>query len=147
MLCTRCRIRTAVTDDGLRTFCPGTRPPLPDGRVADGICRGSAPTGREGGRGAVSEVLLDVRWGLWLASTVFGQFTARMTGSSETPGQTAQGLAPVASADVLEIVAAVPALLFVRALTWMQVERAALAAPQPAAVRPGPADAAPGCRS
>lgn len=31
MLCTRCRIRTAVTDDGLCTFCSGTRPPLPDG--------------------------------------------------------------------------------------------------------------------
>ncbi|MEU5454359.1 MULTISPECIES: DUF4328 domain-containing protein [Streptomyces] len=31
MLCTRCRIRTAVTDDGLCTFCSGTRPPLSDG--------------------------------------------------------------------------------------------------------------------
>ncbi|MEV6857779.1 DUF4328 domain-containing protein [Streptomyces microflavus] len=30
MLCNRCRIRTAVTDDGLCTFCSGTRPPLPD---------------------------------------------------------------------------------------------------------------------
>ncbi|SCE03205.1 protein of unknown function [Streptomyces sp. Termitarium-T10T-6] len=34
MLCTRCRIRTAVTDDGLCTFCSGTRPPLPDGLMA-----------------------------------------------------------------------------------------------------------------
>lgn len=34
MLCTRCRIRTAVTDDGLCTFCSGTRPPLPDGATA-----------------------------------------------------------------------------------------------------------------
>ncbi|MBK6043678.1 DUF4328 domain-containing protein [Streptomyces sp. MBT55] len=34
MLCTRCRIRTAVTDDGLCTFCSGTRPPLPDGVMA-----------------------------------------------------------------------------------------------------------------
>ncbi len=34
MLCTRCRIRTAVTDDGLCTFCSGTRPPPPDGAMA-----------------------------------------------------------------------------------------------------------------
>ncbi|WDG33491.1 DUF4328 domain-containing protein [Streptomyces sp. CA-278952] len=34
MLCTRCRIRTAVTDDGLCTFCSGTRPPLPGGATA-----------------------------------------------------------------------------------------------------------------
>ncbi|CAM5310404.1 hypothetical protein SCYAM73S_03895 [Streptomyces cyaneofuscatus] len=34
MLCTRCRIRTAVTDDGLCTFCSGTRPALPDGLMA-----------------------------------------------------------------------------------------------------------------
>ncbi|MEU5371332.1 DUF4328 domain-containing protein [Streptomyces sp. NPDC005951] len=34
MLCTRCRIRTAVTDDGLCTFCSGTRPPLPGGLTA-----------------------------------------------------------------------------------------------------------------
>ncbi|MFD8063263.1 hypothetical protein ACFXA0_33810 [Streptomyces cyaneofuscatus] len=30
MLCTRCRIRTDATDDGLCTFCSGTRPPLPE---------------------------------------------------------------------------------------------------------------------
>lgn len=34
MLCTRCRMRTAVTDDGLCTFCSGTRPPLPGGLMA-----------------------------------------------------------------------------------------------------------------
>ncbi|MFE2977427.1 DUF4328 domain-containing protein [Streptomyces sp. NPDC059258] len=34
MLCTRCRIRTAVTDEGLCTFCSGTRPPLPEGSTA-----------------------------------------------------------------------------------------------------------------
>ncbi len=43
VLCTRCRIRTAVTDDGLCTFCSGTRPPLPDGLAA--------PASGPGGRG------------------------------------------------------------------------------------------------
>ncbi|MDX2404966.1 DUF4328 domain-containing protein [Streptomyces microflavus] len=270
MLCTRCRIRTAVTDDGLCTFCSGTRPPLPDHlapaalgpggwgvgnwprspvalaravtallgtviatdlaaigtglhlrnmwqgaadaedtaaqgsrvqwadqlhdvatdvqqtvflltgilfilwfhrtrrnaevfdpsvqkmgpgwavggwfvpvanlwfpyRVADGIWTGSAPVSPEGGRVAVSRALLNFWWGLWVASTVFDHFTERMLGSSGTPEQTAQGLALMAAADGLEIVAAVPALLFVRALTRMQVERAA----QP----PVPAPAVPG---
>lgn len=41
MLCTRCRIRTAVTDDGLCTFCSGTRPPPPDGAIP--LVAGSAP--------------------------------------------------------------------------------------------------------
>ncbi|MDQ0696330.1 hypothetical protein QF048_002772 [Streptomyces sp. W4I9-2] len=43
MLCTRCRIRTAVTDDGLCTFCSGTRPPLPDGATAPAPATGFGP--------------------------------------------------------------------------------------------------------
>ncbi|OLO35444.1 hypothetical protein PZ61_0212825 [Streptomyces sp. MNU77] len=49
MLCTRCRIRTAVTDDGLCTFCSGTRPPLPGGATAP--VPGAAPLPVPGGRG------------------------------------------------------------------------------------------------
>lgn len=45
MLCTRCRVRTAVIDDGLCTFCSGTRPPLP----ADVTPRATGPGGRGAG--------------------------------------------------------------------------------------------------
>lgn len=55
MLCTRCRIRTAVTDDGLCTFCSGTRPPLPGGATAPvagaGLGPGPSPGPGSGGWG------------------------------------------------------------------------------------------------
>ncbi|MFH9393148.1 DUF4328 domain-containing protein [Streptomyces sp. NPDC017556] len=55
MLCTRCRIRTAVTDDGLCTFCSGTRPPPPGGAKvpAPGAAplSGPVPGPVPGGRG------------------------------------------------------------------------------------------------
>ncbi|MEU6956891.1 DUF4328 domain-containing protein [Streptomyces sp. NPDC045714] len=56
ILCTRCRIRTAVTDDGLCTFCSGTRPPPPGGATAPvpgaAILSGSVPGPVPGGWGA-----------------------------------------------------------------------------------------------
>lgn len=52
MLCTRCHIRTAVTDDGLCTFCSGTRPPLPGGLTAPDSGTGTGPGPGPGSRGA-----------------------------------------------------------------------------------------------
>ncbi|MGW7476455.1 DUF4328 domain-containing protein [Streptomyces cyaneofuscatus] len=93
-------------------------------RVADGIWTGSAPIGPEGGRTAVPRALLNFWWALWIATLLSDQITARAQDTSMEPGQQAHALALVAAADALEIAAAVLAILFVRALTRMQVERA-----------------------
>ncbi|MFI7237278.1 DUF4328 domain-containing protein [Streptomyces cyaneofuscatus] len=94
-------------------------------RVADGIWTGSAPIGPEGGRAAVPRVQLNLWWALWVASLLSDQLTAHALDHAEKPEQFARGLGLVAAADALEIVAGVLAILFVRALTRMQVERAA----------------------
>ncbi|MEU0161386.1 DUF4328 domain-containing protein [Streptomyces sp. NPDC006261] len=105
-------------------------------RVADGIWTGSAPIGPEGGRVAVPRALLNFWWALWVASVLSDRITAHVLERAEKPEQTAQGLALVAAADALEVVAAVLAILFVRALTRMQVERA-VDPPAPAPPVPG----------
>ncbi|WP_411081974.1 DUF4328 domain-containing protein [Streptomyces sp. cmx-18-6] len=267
MLCTRCRTRTAVTDDGLRTFCSGTRPPLPDHlkppvagpggwgvgawprspvglsrtvtallgvavatelaaiaaglhlrglgnrlvddgdravpgsqgvraerfsslaetaqaavlvatavvfivwfhrtrrnaevfdpgaqktgpgwsvggwfvpianfwipcRVAHGIWTGSAPTGPEGDRLAVSRAPLHLWWGAWVGAVLFGRFAARTAERAEGPEEIAEAAALVVDSGAVDVAAAVSAVLFVRTLTRMQVERAARrAVPAPA---------------
>ncbi|MBT2424611.1 DUF4328 domain-containing protein [Streptomyces sp. ISL-112] len=105
-------------------------------RVADGIWTGSAPIGPEGGRVAVPRALLNFWWALWVASLLSDQITAQALDDAEKPEQFARGLGLVAVADAVEIVAAVLAILFVRALTRMQVERAAHV-PAPAPAVPG----------
>ncbi len=258
MLCTRCRIRTAVTDDGLCTFCSGTRPPLPDGlmapvagpggwgvatwprspvglaravtallglviaadlfaigtglrlralwqglvtdgsmdiygkdgdtaealygiaalsqgvtllatgvvfiiwfhrtrrnaevfdpsvqrmgpgwavggwfvpvanfwfpyRVASGVWEASAQTRPDGGRRTVPRTPLNLWWGAWVASLLFTRVTERMWERAEDPEGIVRAAGLVAAADAVDIVAAVLAILYVRAVTGMQVERA-----------------------
>ncbi|MFG3409061.1 DUF4328 domain-containing protein [Streptomyces sp. NPDC048142] len=270
MLCTRCRIRTAVTDDGLCTFCSGTRPPLPGGlippvsapggwgvgtwprspvglsravtallgvviatdvfaigtglrvrdlwdglatdgsldvygadgrlaerlygiaalaqgtglvatavvfiiwfhrtrrnaevfdagvqrmgpgwavggwfvplanfwlpyRVAGGIWEASAQTRPDGGWRTVPRTPLNLWWSAWVATLLFSRATGRLWERAEEPEEIARAAGLVAASDTLDIVAAVLAILFVRAVTRMQVERAAHA--------PAPAPAAPG---
>ncbi|MFJ6613132.1 DUF4328 domain-containing protein [Streptomyces sp. NPDC091289] len=270
MLCTRCRIRTAVTDDGLCTFCSGTRPPLPDGllppvpgpggwgagtwprspvglsravtallgvviatdvfaigtglrlrgfwdrlamdgslgvhradgrlaerlygiagvaqgtaltatavvfiiwfhrtrrnaevfdagvqrmgpgwavggwfvpianfwlpyRVAGGIWEASAQTRSDGGWRTVPRTPLNLWWSAWVATLLFSRFTGSTWARAEEPEEIARAAGLVAAADTLDIVAAVLAILFVRAVTRMQVERAAHGA-LPATVVPG----------
>ncbi|RBL85503.1 DUF4328 domain-containing protein, partial [Streptomyces cavourensis] len=81
-------------------------------------------------RPTVSRAPLRLWWAAWIASSLLDSFTARMEGSAETPEQTVQGLGLVVAADAFEIVSAVLAIFFVRTLTRMQVERAALRAPR-----------------
>ncbi|MBT3076046.1 MULTISPECIES: DUF4328 domain-containing protein [Streptomyces] len=99
-------------------------------RVATGVWEGSVVPGPEGGRPTVSRAPLRLWWAAWIASSLLDSFTARMEGSAETPEQTVQGLGLVVAADAFEIVSAVLAIFFVRTLTRMQVERAALRAPR-----------------
>ncbi|MFI1222706.1 MULTISPECIES: DUF4328 domain-containing protein [unclassified Streptomyces] len=259
MLCTRCRIRTAVTEDGLCTFCSGTRPPLPDGmagqvsgpggwgvgswprspvglsravtallgvviaadlfaigtglrvrslwhrlatdgasdvlsgdgetaerlygiagftqgaalvatavvfiiwfhrtrrnaevfdagvqrmgpgwavggwfvpfanfwfpyRVASGIWEASAQTRSDGGWRTVPRTPLNLWWGAWVVSLLFSRATGRLWERAGEPEEIVRAAGLVAASDTVDIVAAVLAILFVRAVTRMQVERAA----------------------
>ncbi|MGW4217989.1 DUF4328 domain-containing protein [Streptomyces bacillaris] len=97
-------------------------------RVAAGIWEGSAVPGPEGGRPSVSRTPLRLWWAVWIVSTFLNSFTARMEESAETPEQTVEGLGLVVAAYAFEIVSAVLAIVFVRALTRMQVGRAELRA-------------------
>lgn len=267
MLCTRCRIRTAVTDEGLCTFCSGTRPPLPDDstaasgpggwgvgtwprspvalsravtvllgvviatdlfaiatglrvravwdrfatdgamdvhgpdgpsaerlylvsgnvqglallvtavvfiiwfhrtrrnaevfdptvqrmgpgwavggwfvpvanfwfpyRVASGVWEASAQTRPDGGWRALPRTALNLWWGTWVATLLAARVTGRLWERAEEPAEIARAAGLVAASDALDIVAAVLAILCVRAVTRMQTDRAAhSSAPAPAA--------------
>ncbi|WP_431788614.1 DUF4328 domain-containing protein [Streptomyces sp. G9] len=258
MLCTRCRIRTAVTDDGLCTFCSGTRPPLPDGlmapvpgpggwgvgtwprspvglaravtallgvviaadlfaiatglrvralwdrlatdeavdvfgpdgasaerlyllsgnvqslaflvtavvfivwfhrtrrnaevfdpsvqrmgpgwavggwfvpvanfwfpyRVASGVWEASAQTRPDGGWRTLPRTPLNLWWGAWIATVLAARVTGRLWERAEEPAEIVRAAGLVAASDAVDIVAAVLAVLYVRAVTGMQVERA-----------------------
>ncbi|MEV7945689.1 DUF4328 domain-containing protein [Streptomyces rubiginosohelvolus] len=258
MLCTRCRIRTAVTDDGLCTFCSGTRPPLPGGlmapvpgpggwgvatwprspvglaravtallgvviaadlfaigtglhlrglwqqveadgalnvyvgdgrtaetlygiaalsqgvallatgvvfiiwfhrtrrnaevfdpsvqrmgpgwavggwfvpianfwfpyRVASGVWEASAHTRPDGGRRTVPRTPLNLWWGAWVVSLLFTRVTERLWDRAVDAEEVVRAAGLVAASDAVDIVAAVLAVLYVRAVTGMQVERA-----------------------
>ncbi|MZG02798.1 DUF4328 domain-containing protein [Streptomyces sp. SID5614] len=258
MLCTRCRIRTAVTDDGLCTFCSGTRPPLPDGlmapvpgpggwgvgtwprspvglaravtallgvviaadlfaivtglrvralwdrlatdeavdvfgpdgasaerlyllsgnvqnlanlvtavvfiiwfhrtrrnaevfdpsvqrmgpgwavggwfvpvanfwfpyRVASGVWEASAQTRPDGGWRTLPRTPLNLWWGAWIAAVLAARVTGRLWERAEEPAEIVRAAGLVAASDAVDIVAAVLAVLYVRAVTGMQVERA-----------------------
>ncbi|MFH9606439.1 DUF4328 domain-containing protein [Streptomyces sp. NPDC017448] len=263
MLCIRCRIRTAVTDDGLCTFCSGTRPPLPDGlmpaapgpggwgagtwprspvglaravtvllgaviaadvfaiaaglrvrslwdrlvrdgspgvhggadraagrlydvaataqgaallatavvfivwfhrtrrnaevfdpgvqrmgpgwavggwfvpfanfwfpyRVASGVWEASARTGPDAGWRTAPKTPLNLWWGAWVASLLSSRLTERMWERAEEAEEIVRAAGLVAASDALDVVAAVLAVLYVRAVTRMQVERAARSRP------------------
>ncbi|ALU95780.1 hypothetical protein WQO_22150 [Streptomyces globisporus C-1027] len=258
MLCTRCRIRTAVTDDGLCTFCSGTRPPLPGGlmapvpgpggwgvatwprspvglaravtallgvviaadlfaigtglhlrglwqqveadgalnvyvgdgrtaetlygiaalsqgvallatgvvfiiwfhrtrrnaevfdpsvqrmgpgwavggwfvpianlwfpyRVASGVWEASAQTRPDGGRRTVPRTPLNLWWGAWVVSLLFTRVTERLWDRAVGAEEVVRAAGLVAASDAVDIVAAALAVLYVRAVTRMQVERA-----------------------
>ncbi|PCG87542.1 hypothetical protein CIB93_02250 [Streptomyces sp. WZ.A104] len=271
MLCTRCRIRTAVTDDGLCTFCSGTRPALPDGlmppvpgpggwgtgtwprspvvlsravvallgaviaadlfaivtglrvrdlwdrlatggapavhgedgelaerlsaaaaaaqtatylatavvfiiwfhrtrrnaeifdpgaqrmgpgwavggwfvpianfwfpyRVAAGVWEASARPRPAGGWRPVSRTPLNLWWAAWVGTLLLSRASGRMWDRAEAPEEIVRAAGLVAASDALDVLAAVLAIVFVRTVTRMQVERAALRevppAPEPAA--------------
>ncbi|MFE2290121.1 DUF4328 domain-containing protein [Streptomyces sp. NPDC059452] len=103
-------------------------------RVAAGSWKASTPVSPEGVRLPVSRAPLHLWWAVWVAAVILDRIAARTWERAEEPGEIVDGLALVLAADALDIVSAVLAVLFVRALTRMQVARAGLHAPQPAAV-------------
>ncbi|MFJ8868124.1 DUF4328 domain-containing protein [Streptomyces sp. NPDC102473] len=94
-------------------------------RVAAGVWTASAQTNTDGGWRTVSMAPLDLWWTLWVVSTLFTWISSKIYDQAEL-SEVAGAVTLVMAADGLDIVAAVLAILFVRRLTRMQGERAAL---------------------
>ncbi|MEV7088883.1 DUF4328 domain-containing protein [Streptomyces sp. NPDC093085] len=96
-------------------------------RIAGDIWKAS---GRRGPDGApqVSYVLVNLWWTVYLVSLVVAQLGTRLYLQAEEAEEVRSGASVIFAGDLLDIVAAVFAVLFVRKLTRMQEERATGAA-------------------
>ncbi|MFJ4853965.1 DUF4328 domain-containing protein [Streptomyces sp. NPDC088730] len=95
-------------------------------RIAGGIWNASAQTDTDGGRRDVSLAPVNLWWGTWVASMVFGRLAGERYDRAELPQQIMDAASMMVVSDLLDIAAAVFAILFVRELTRMQGERAAV---------------------
>lgn len=95
-------------------------------RVAAGVWTASARTRTDGGGRTVSRAPLHLWWAAWVCWMLFGRYASGRYSSAVLPQEIADAATLVVASDVVGIVAAVLALLFVRRLTRMQGERAAL---------------------
>ncbi|MEU7433457.1 DUF4328 domain-containing protein [Streptomyces sioyaensis] len=71
-----------------------------------------------------SRALLNWWWTLWVANLVFGRLAGQRYANAGTPEGVKGAIAGLMASDVLSVLAAVLALLFVRRLTRMQHEKA-----------------------
>ncbi|MEU9062233.1 DUF4328 domain-containing protein [Streptomyces sp. NPDC048430] len=146
----RVRLNAEVFDAGLQSMRPGWAVGawfipvanfwLPR-RVAGGIWTASAQTNPDGAWRTVSMAPLNLWWGVWVFSMVFSQYAGRQYEQTRLSPEIVDAVGLVLVGDVLDIAAAVLAILFVRKLTRMQGERAALgvtplSAPSPAGPAP-----------
>jgi hypothetical protein len=97
-------------------------------RIARDIWTASAQTNRDGSWRTASMALLNWWWGVWVISQLFSRTSSQQYRGAEQPQEIMDAAGQVIAADLLNIVAAVLAILFVRKLTRMQGERAALGA-------------------
>ncbi|WP_326767345.1 DUF4328 domain-containing protein [Streptomyces sp. NBC_01591] len=95
-------------------------------RIAGGIWTASAQTNTDGSWRTVPATLMNLWWGAWVCSQIISQYTARRYWVAEQPQEILDTTGLLMVTDVFDIVAAVLAILFVRKLTRMQGERAAL---------------------
>ncbi|MHC3815297.1 DUF4328 domain-containing protein [Streptomyces sp. DT9] len=95
-------------------------------RIAGGIWTASAQTNTDGTWRDVSPAPMNLWWGTWVAAMVFGRFAATRYDQAELPQQIMDAASMMVVSDLLDIAAAVFAILFVRELTRMQGERAAV---------------------
>ncbi|MVO83551.1 DUF4328 domain-containing protein [Streptomyces sp. p1417] len=68
--------------------------------------------------------LLNAWWTLWLCTGIFGQIASRQYANAEEPEAIERAVVSLLASDVLNIAAAVVAILFVRRLTAMQDAKA-----------------------
>ncbi|GHF62716.1 hypothetical protein GCM10010504_33600 [Streptomyces griseus] len=105
-------------------------------RVASGVWEASAQTRADGAWRTVPRTPLNLWWAAWVATLLASRVTGRLWERAGEPAEIARAAGLVAASDALDVVAAVLAILFVRTVTRMQVERAALGV-LPATVVPG----------
>ncbi|MEU6013263.1 DUF4328 domain-containing protein [Streptomyces sp. NPDC047515] len=106
-------------------------------RIAGGIWTASAQTTPDGSRRTVPATVMNLWWGAWVCSLVASRYTSQQYWKAEEPQEIMDAAGLLMATDALDLVAAVFAVLFVRRLTRMQGERAALGA-HPLTVRPAP---------
>ncbi|MFJ9884981.1 DUF4328 domain-containing protein [Streptomyces sp. NPDC091287] len=112
-------------------------------RVASGIWEASVQLHPDGGWRTVPKTVLNLWWGGWIVSVLASRIAVSQWDRAREPEQIADAAALVAAADALDLVAAVLAVLFVRAVTRMQVERAGIRQAATAPERAAPESAAP----
>ncbi|MFD7066427.1 DUF4328 domain-containing protein [Streptomyces sp. NPDC059913] len=95
-------------------------------RIAGGIWTASAQTNTDGSWRHVPATVMNLWWGVWIGSLLLSRFAQRRYMAAESPQEIVDAAGLVMATDALDIVAAVLAVLFVRKLTRMQGERAAL---------------------
>ncbi|MFE6663200.1 DUF4328 domain-containing protein [Streptomyces sp. NPDC057697] len=95
-------------------------------RIAGGVWTASAQTGTDGSRRSVPTTVMNLWWGAWVCSLLLSQISYRLYLKAEQPQEIVDTTGLLVAADAFDIVAAVLAILFVRKLTRMQGERAAL---------------------
>lgn len=95
-------------------------------RIAGGIWTASAQTNPDGSWRTVPATAMNQWWGAWVCSLAFSWVTSRQYMRAEKTQEIIDAAGLVMASDALDIVAAVFAILFVRKLTRMQGERAAL---------------------
>ncbi|MET7370163.1 DUF4328 domain-containing protein [Streptomyces sp. NPDC005566] len=95
-------------------------------RIAAGIWAASGFTHTDGSRRPVSQAPLNLWWTAWVINLVLVRYATRRYEQADAPQEIVDAAGLAVASDVLDIVAAVLAILFVRRLTAMQGERAAL---------------------
>ncbi|MFB6582056.1 MULTISPECIES: DUF4328 domain-containing protein [unclassified Streptomyces] len=94
-------------------------------RIAVTTWTSSTPFGADGQRRWLRLTLVNLWWGTFVLAKVLGWYGGRSYSSAETIEATRSAATTMLAGDVLDIVAAVLAVLFVRRLTAMQHARAA----------------------
>ncbi|MFD7491922.1 DUF4328 domain-containing protein [Streptomyces sp. NPDC059832] len=131
----RVRLNAEVFDPSMQSMRPGWAVGawfVPIGnlvlprRIAGGIWTASARTNTDGSRRTVPATVMNLWWGAWVCSQIITQYTARRYWGAEQPQELLDTTGLLVATDAFDIVAAVLAVLFVRKLTRMQGERAAL---------------------
>ncbi|MFH8471409.1 DUF4328 domain-containing protein [Streptomyces sp. NPDC018000] len=131
----RVRLNAEVFDPSMQPMAPGwavgawfvpiANLVLPR-RIAGGIWTASAQTNTDGSWRTVPATPMNLWWGAWVCSLVFSWVTFRLYMKAEDTQEIIDTTGLMMASDAFDIVAAVLAILFVRKLTRMQGERAAL---------------------
>ncbi|WP_372411405.1 DUF4328 domain-containing protein [Streptomyces luteireticuli] len=93
-------------------------------KMANDVWAASLPYGPDGSPRRAPRTVMNWWWGLWIATLVLGRASGRMYIRAESPEEIRQAVVALMVSDVLDIVAAVVAVLFVRRLTALQHEKA-----------------------